>query len=299
MIYTLSLNPAMDLHLSVKRLDYGEIYKTYNQHAFAGGKGINVSLCLKNLGINSIALGFTGGFVGDFLKKELDQKKIKHDFVDIEGTNRINVKIDGVKEIQLNGVGPKISKAEFQKLLKKLNKIKHNDYLIISGNIPNSISLDTLTKKINELSRKGVKIVVDTTGEALLKFLKCKPILIKPNRAEAEEVLGEKLDNTEHLEKGAFKLHKLGAKNVIISLGKNGALLYDGDEWHHAKSIKIDTQTTVGAGDTLLAAFISQYSKNKNVDACLKYAVIASAATCKLGYIANKNDIDLLIKRNK
>lgn len=299
MIYTLTLNPALDYVVQVPNLQLGTINRTSSQDIYPGGKGCNVSIILSTLGYTNTALGFIGGFTGQELKKSLLNKNCNVDFIEVkEGNTRINVKIKSQEETEINGEGPIISKIDITNLIKKLKEIKPNDYLILSGSIPNSLPDNIYTKLIQEIDPK-VNLILDISSKDLLNLLKYQPFLIKPNDHELSNLFNVKInkDNINHYMK---ELKKLGAKNVLISLGSKGAILLDQN--NVITSIKPHIGTvinSVGAGDSMVAGFLAGYLKNNNFQEALLLGNAAGAASAFTSYLATKKDIENLITIDK
>ena len=227
MIYTITFNPALDYISQVDNFEVGKINRTKTEEILSGGKGLNVSTVLSNLGIESTALGFIAGFTGEELKKNIEEKGIKTDFINVKkGITRINVKISSkARNVRINGNGPEITEENIKELIEKIDKIKSEDKVILAGNIPKCINnniYEIICKKLNE---KNVLFIVDATKELLMNVLKFKPFLIKPNKEELEETFNEKIESKEEIIEHAKKLQKMGAQNVLVSLGGDGAIL--------------------------------------------------------------------------
>lgn len=221
MIYTVTFNPALDYILEVDKLEIGKIQKSKNELILPGGKGINVSTVLTNLDTDNVALGYKVGFVGAEIERRLKDMKIKTDFIELEeGNSRINVKIAGEEETAINTNGPKINEEKIAELLEKLNKLGENDILVLSGSIPSSIKDDIYEKICNIVQKQNVKIVVDATKNLLLKSLKYKPFLIKPNDEELGEIFNVEIHTKEDAYVYGKKLKEMGAQNVLVSMGK-------------------------------------------------------------------------------
>ncbi len=294
MIYTLTLNPAIDYYITVNNLNVGAVNRTTAEQISFGGKGINVSLVLKELGFKSVALGFIGGFTGDALENHLKQSDIDCDFVKVSGNTRINVKLN---DTDINAAGPDITDDELQQLYKKLDNIKNGDFLVLSGSVPKSLPPNTYKVILERLKDKGINFVVDAEKNLLLNTLKYNPFLIKPNHQE----LGEIFDNTITDFKTALlyaeKLQDMGAKNVLVSMGEMGAVLIDENgKSHTATAPKGDVISAVGAGDSAVAAFIAEYLNSNDYEKCLKLSVAAGSATTFSDGLATKEKIELLKK---
>lgn len=293
MIYTLTLNPALDHVVMLDSLDLGETNRMNKEYIKAGGKGINVSKILYNLGEKSLALGYVGGFSGLELEKQVKNQGLDTDFIHVkEGFTRINVKIKAEKETEINGPGLNISDDEKNQLLNKLKNINKDDYLFLSGSIPSALSDSFYAEIMANIKDKGVKIIVDASGNSLLKTLAYKPFLIKPNKRELEDLFKIKIESKKDLIKYAKELQKMGAVNVIVSLGGEGAFLLDKDDNQvFLEAVKADVIDTVGSGDSMVAAYIYAI-KNKftSLDA-FKLSLAAGAATAFSKDLATKEEI--------
>lgn len=282
MIYTLTLNPSIDYVISLDSLKEGFVNRTSYENFYGGGKGINVSRILKEFDIASTCLGFTGGFTGEFIKNFLHINCISHDFIDVQnGCSRINVKIKtNSNETEINGRGPEISKNKIDLLMKKLQKLNEDDILILSGSIHPSLPENFYENIMKIFKHKKIKIIVDTTGNLLLNVLKFNPFLIKPNQHEIEEIFNVELFSIEEIIKYGFKLKNLGAKNVLISLGKNGAILItENNEIYKSNVPNGIVKNSVGAGDSMVGGFIAGYLKNLNYEEALKFGAASGSAT--------------------
>lgn len=293
MIYTVTFNPALDYILELDKLEIGKIQKSKTELILPGGKGINVSTVLTNLEIDNIALGYKAGFVGAELERLLRNMKVKTDFIDLEeGNSRINVKISGEEETAINTNGPQISENKILELLEKLKTLNENDYLVLSGSIPSSIKDDIYEKICSIVKKQNVKIVVDATKNLLVQALKYNPFLIKPNNEELGEIFGVEIHTKEDAYVYGKKLKEMGAQNVLVSMGKIGAVLIDevGKE-HFLKSPEGKRVNTVGSGDSMVAGFIAGFLKYKNYNDALKMGVSAGSASALSKYLATKEEV--------
>ena len=295
MIYTITLNPALDYTLEVKDFNINKINKSKTKYILPGGKGINVSIILKRLDINSTAIGFISGFVGEEIKRQLSLQKIDTNFININSQNsRINVKIlDGEKETAVNCKGPFIEKKYIDELLKKLDNLKNDDILVLSGSIPDGVDLNIYEKMCEKLKNKNVKIIVDSTKDLLLNTLKYNPFLIKPNQNELEEIYNINISTKEQAIEYAKKLQQKGAKNVLVSMGGNGLVFLDENgNCYKQKAIKIKKIiNTVGAGDSMVAGFLAGYLKYNDYNEALKLGISAATATVNSVYLGEKEEI--------
>lgn len=294
MIYTLTLNPALDHIVRVKHLDLGETNRMVEEIIKAGGKGINVSKLLKNLGMDSLSLAYIGGFTGKELERLVKKDwGLKTDFIEIsKGLTRINVKIKAENETEINGKGLIINENEQKLLFEKLEKLGDNDYLFLSGSIPKSLGDDFYAKIMKNLENKKIKIIVDASGNALKESLSLKPYLIKPNQRELEEIFDVKIKTDEDLSIYGKKLQDLGARNIIISLGKNGAFLLDenGNEYY-SKAPEGKLVDSVGSGDSMLAGFVYGIIDGFSTEEAFKFALACGSATAFSENIATKEEI--------
>lgn len=298
MIYTLTFSPSLDYYLDVADFKSGEINRAVKERYFAGGKGINVSLLLKELQRDSIALGFISGFTGDEIERMLLQNGVKTDFVRTSGNSRINVKINSKTETAINANGPEISNAEISLMLGKLNQLRSGDILAIGGNIPSTLPKDIYVKVMKVVESKKVKIIVDAAGDLLLETLPYHPFLVKPNQEELEELEGQKLSTPGAVLAGAKHLIALGAQNVIISQGEKGALMIDSEgNIYHKSAIHGKLKSSVGAGDSLIGGFIAGYLTYANYEDALDLGMAAGSATAFSNHISNREDIIKIYNR--
>ncbi len=299
MIYTLTLNPAIDYVLRLDNLNIGNINRSKNENIYFGGKGINVSLILSEFGVKSVATGFVAGFTGDALVKGISSDNIKCDFAKLEnGITRINVKIRHGEETDINAQGPIVDESDINRLFQKLDNTTKGDLLILSGSVPSNLPQDIYEKIMQRLKPKGVSFLVDAEGELLLSTLKYKPFLIKPNADELGDIFSVKIKNTADAIQYAKELRKMGAQNVLVSLGKNGAVLLDEkDREYYMPACKGDAVDSVGAGDSMLAGFIAGYLLNGDYSYALKLATAAGGATAFSQGLAKKEDIESLLEQ--
>lgn len=297
MIYTLTLNPCIDYAVYVDSWEEGKVNRAGKGRSFAGGKGINVSIVLTNLNCPNIALGFVGGYTGKEIERIVKNKGVKSDFIKIDDESRINVKILGKNETQFNGDGPDIDEKSVALLYKQLLKLKSGDYLVMSGSIPQSLPTSFYSDICKYIEDKGVKTIVDTTGQSLLGVLKYEPFLIKPNHYELGELFGVELKTREEITQYAKKLVELGAQNVIISMGEDGALFINKDgAFEYVQAPKGKVVDTVGAGDSVIAGFISEYVTTLSAKRAFYRAVATGTATAFSDELATKEESDKLYK---
>ncbi len=293
MIYTVTFNPALDYVMKVENLGFDDINRTYGEELYYGGKGINVSIILSRLGIENTALGFKGGFTGDKLQQMLDDDGIKNDFIRLKnGNTRINVKIKYDKEFDINACGPEISEDEMQALFNKIDAFKDGDTIILAGSVPKSLPSDIYEKILERLANKNINSVVDSTGDLLLNVLKYHPFLIKPNNFELGELFDTEIKTEEDIVKYACKLQDAGARNVLVSRGKDGALLVDENKKiYKVGIIQGKPLNSVGCGDSMVAGFIAGFIKTKDYSYSLKLGSACSNATAFCYGLAEKSEI--------
>lgn len=298
MIYTVTFNPSLDYVVQVDDFAVGEINRTRTESIYPGGKGINVSLVLQNLGLPSVALGFTAGFSGAEIERLLQEAGCQCDFIAVKvGYSRINTKIISGAETALNGQGPQLSEAELAALFNKLRRLTQDDVLVLAGSIPASLP-DNIYEQILELLQPvGTRVVVDATGDLLLKVLKYRPFLIKPNHEELGEFFGRgPLLTEEEILAAAQKLQQQGARNVLVSRGANGALLLDENgKLHKQASPKGTLVNSVGAGDSMVAGFLAGYLQTQDYDAALRLGVAAGSASAFKAWLATREDVEKIL----
>ena len=292
MVWTVTLNPALDYVLKTENLITDDINRATEEKIFFGGKGINVSVILNRLGVKSSALGFVGGFTGEKLTAMLKKEGIICDFTNIRGDTRINVKIRAAKELDINANGPEITKTELQEFFAKLDKVKSGDYLVLSGSVPEKIPNDIYEKILKHLDGKDVNFVIDSTDKLLLNTLKYKPFLIKPNHHELGAIFNKKTETDEQIIDCAFKLQKAGAQNVLVSRAENGAILIDANGCiHKCGAVKGRLINSVGCGDSMVGGFIAGYIKENDFDCALKLGIACGCATAFCEGLADKEKI--------
>ena len=301
MIYTVTLNPSIDYVINLKSLNIGQINRVNSENVYPGGKGINVSRVLKTLGYDNVATGFISGFTGDFIINSLCELDVKSDFIKLNnGFTRINVKIKSNEETEINGGGPHISDEKLKELFDKLSYLKEDDILILAGSIPSTLSEDLYEKIIKHVENNKVKVVVDATKNLLLNVLKYNPFLIKPNNHELEEIFNVKLDNLNDIITYAKKLQEMGARNVLVSMGEDGALLItENGQVLISNAPNGRVINSVGAGDSMVAGFICGYLNSNSYEEALKLGSASGSATAFSSDLAKKELIHELIKEIK
>ena len=299
MIFTVTFNPSLDYVVGLDSFREGEVNRSEWEHIYPGGKGINVSMVLKNLDIRNIALGFVGGFTGKEIQRSVKEFGCYTDFVKLKsGNSRINVKIKADKESEINGQGPDISEKELGELFEKLGFIEKGDMLVLAGSIPAALPEDTYEKIMKFLENRGVKIVVDATGELLLKVVKYKPFLIKPNKKELSEIFGVVVENREDIILYAKRLQEIGAKNVLVSMAGEGAILIDeNDRIHEMQAPKGVVKNSVGAGDSMVAGFIAGYLLNNDFEEAFRMGVVTGSASAFSETLATREEVLKLLDK--
>lgn len=294
MIYTVTLNPSLDYVVSVEDFVLGKTNRTSNELMFPGGKGINVSIVLNNLGLKSTLLGFVAGFTGAEIRSKIKAKNLKEDFIEInEGMSRINVKLRSNEETEINGMGPVISSMDLDNFIEQIDKLDEGDILVLAGSIPSSIP-DTIYRDIMaRLDGRGVMVIVDATRKLLLNVLEYHPFLIKPNNFELGEIFGNPdLRDKEEIVELAKKLQEKGARNVLVSMAGDGAVLVteDGDVYETAAP-EGTVRNSVGAGDSMVAGFIYGYQTTGDYKEAFYYGVSAGSASAFSDDLATEDKI--------
>lgn len=292
MVYTVTFNPAVDYIVHTKQLIAGATNRSDSEEIYFGGKGINVSIVLSELGVKSKALGFVAGFTGEAIEKGVAEKGIDADFVHLnEGFSRINVKIKSGEETELNGQGPKITDEAIRELYAKLDEIQDGDTLVLAGSIPSSLPADIYERILERLSGKKIRAVVDATKDLLLNVLKYRPFLIKPNNFELGEIFGVEMKSTEDIVKYAGKLKEMGAQNVLVSMAGDGAVLLDENGKTHVCGVcRGNVKNSVGAGDSMVAGFVAGCEKG-DYEYALKLGTASGGATAFSEGLAEKDRI--------
>lgn len=298
MIYTVTFNPAIDYIVHTGQMQVGQVNRSQSEELYFGGKGINVSFVLHELGLPSKALGFVAGFTGAAIEAGIQEQGIATDFVHLDsGFSRINVKIKSGEETELNGQGPNISEAAVAELFEKLNQLQDGDVLILAGSIPNTMPADSYEKILAHLSDQKIKVVVDATKDLLLNVLPYHPFLIKPNNHELGELFGVTLHSIEEIATYAKKLQEMGAQNVLISMAGDGAFLIDETGKQHVCGVcKGTVKNSVGAGDSMVAGFVAG-SMQGDYEAALKLGTAAGGATAFSEGLAQRAEIERLLQQ--
>ncbi|MEA5027087.1 MAG: 1-phosphofructokinase [Erysipelotrichaceae bacterium] len=298
MIYTVTLNPSLDYNISIENFKPGQINIVDNSYLLPGGKGINVAKMLNHFEHPVKALGFLAGFTGREIARKLESEGLTCDFIELEnGISRINIKLKSEVETEINGLGPQVTEADIAKLMAKTEQIKDGDFLILSGSIPTSTNVNLYEAIIRQLGHKKVNVVIDARRDLLKDCLKYHPFLIKPNIHELGEIFNVKIRSDAELEHYAAELKALGAINVLVSLSKDGAFFLDADGQHyHVKAPQGILVNSVGAGDAMVAGFISGYLTRHDKQYALQKAVAAGSASAFSKGLATKNQVEEMMR---
>lgn len=299
MIYTVTFNPSLDYIVAVDNMQLGMTNRTASEKLLPGGKGINVSTVLKNLGIDNTALGFTAGFTGEEIERELNELGVNCDFIKLsDGISRINIKLKSIDGMEINGQGPNIDENAVNELLGKIDKLSSGDILVLAGSIPNTMPSDIYSNIMERLSDRDILIVVDATGELLRKVLKFKPFLIKPNVHELGELFDVKITTHEEIAQYAKKLQEEGARNVLISMAGDGAMLVtEAGDVYESEAPKGKLVNGVGAGDSMVAGFTAGYLDKKNLEYAFAMGLSAGSASAFSENLATKDEIETVYKQ--
>ena len=300
MIYTVTFNPSIDYVITVDNFFPGALNRTSKEMILPGGKGINVSLVLSNLGIENTALGFVAGFTGTYIQELLKNRGINTDFITIRnGITRINVKLQSDKDTEINGMGPDISGELVDELLLKLNRLQDGDILVLAGSVPVGIPSDIYCQIMKTLKFKDIDIIVDASKDLLRNVLEYHPFLIKPNHHELGELFNKVLNSNEEIISCAKNLQDLGARNVLVSMADKGAILVTEDKEviiANAPSGKVIN--SVGAGDSMVAGFVAGYLKKRSYKEALHYGLCAGSASAFSENLATKEEIEKMLNKN-
>ncbi|GHN63932.1 1-phosphofructokinase [Lactobacillus delbrueckii] len=299
MIYTVTVNPALDYVLQLPEVKDGETNRSSDTQFLAGGKGINVSQILNQLGVDNTAWGFVGGFTGEELIRQLNVKKISSDFVRISDDTRVNVKIHAQEETEINAAGPDITDQEVAAFKSRLDDLEAGDVVVLSGSLAPSLPTDFYESLLPLIREKGAEFVVDTTGEALPRTLKFNPLVIKPNHHELADLFDTSFSSTADMLEAAKKLQKLGAQNVMISMAGEGAYLVTADHVYHANAATGTAVNSVGAGDSMIAGFVGTWFEKHDAAEGLRVGSACGGATAFTEDIAVKSQIDAVLPQIK
>lgn len=297
MIYTMTLNPALDYVMHPLTLDMGYTNRSSSEELYVGGNGINVSNILNELDVVNVAMGITAGFTGDYLISELQKAGIASNFVRLDhGFTRINVKLNGIVMSMVNGNGPKIPEKKVEELLDRMDVVNAGDTLVLTGSIPKSLPENLYNQLMVRLQNRGIQFVVDAPGQLLMEAIKCHPFLIKPNNHEVGRIFNANPETPEECIPFAEKLQAEGARNVIISCGGEGSLLLDEyGKPHVAPSVRIKLVNATGAGDSMVGGFLSKITRGYDYDTSLIYASACGTATAASKGIAKRATIDRVV----
>ncbi|NKE07275.1 1-phosphofructokinase [Mesobacillus selenatarsenatis] len=279
MIYTLTLNPSVDYIVEADEIQLGSLNRTSNETKLPGGKGINVSRVLSSLGVESKATGFIGGFTGRYVEEFLNREGVQTGFVNVEGDTRINVKIKSGSETEINARGPEISSHAIDSLKEQIMKLGTGDYLVLAGSIPASMP-DSIYEEVVQICRDtGAEIIVDAEGDLLKDILSHRPFLIKPNHHELGQFFNKEITDSDEAIFYGKKLVEAGAKNVIVSLAEKGAVFINEHDAYKATVPQGEVKSSVGAGDSMVAGFLAQYLKSRDIKEAFRYSVASGSAT--------------------
>ncbi|MBB6715361.1 1-phosphofructokinase [Clostridium gasigenes] len=297
MIYTITFNPALDYIVRVDEFKLGSVNRTSYEEIYAGGKGINVSIVLNNLGVESKVLGYIAGFTGDEIERKVKEFGCDSDFIKLHnGMSRINVKLKSSEESEINGQGPQVNNESLEELYKKLDFLKEDDILVLAGSIPSTLPKDIYESIMKRLDGRKIKFVVDATGDLLLNVLNYKPFLIKPNHHELAELFNVEIKNEDEIIHYAKKLKEMGARNVLISMAGDGAIFVtETGEVLKSAVPKGKVRNSVGAGDSMVGGFIAGYLKHNKLEEAFKMGVATGSASAFSDGLATKDKVEELL----
>ena len=297
MIYTVTFNPSLDYIVSVDNFKLGRVNRTTKEIIYAGGKGINVSMVLKNLGFDSTALGFLAGFTGEEIRRLMEEQGVNADFIEVkEGISRINLKLRFNEESEINGQGPDIKEKDIKILYEKLDKLQHGDVLVLAGSIPSVMPQSMYMDIMKYLAEKDLNIVVDATKDLLVNVLEYHPFLVKPNNHELGEIFGVELEEKRDVIVYAKKLKEMGARNVLVSMAGAGAVLVAEDaNVYESVALKGSVVNSVGAGDSMVAGFLAGYLQTRDYKEAFKLGVCTGSASAFSEKLATKSEVDSIM----
>lgn len=296
MIYTVTLNPAMDYFVSLDALALGGVNRTKADHKAPGGKGINVSRVLKRMGHNSTALGFIGGFTGEYIKAAIKDEHIRASFIQVDGDTRINVKIKAQEESELNGVSPHVSANDLEKLQAQFANLGEGDAIVLAGSVPPAIKADVYATWTEQLKKQGVKVYADTSGAALMNVIHAKPTFIKPNHHELSELAGVEISSIKEAVPHVKALIDQGIEYVLVTFAGDGALLATAETMLFANTPKGIVKNSVGAGDSTVAGFVCAIEEGKTLVDAFRFAVASGSATAFSTGFAERDTIESLME---
>lgn len=297
MVYTVTFNPSLDYVVSVDEFQAGKLNRVTEEYIFPGGKGINVSVVLSNLGVENTALGFVAGFIGEELKSKLKKDGVVTDFITVkDGNTRINVKVRGEQETEINGQGPLVSENELAQLIDKINSLTDEDILVVSGSVAKGVTQNIYADIVKLCSEKNIRVVVDAASALLWNALEYGPFLIKPNKAELEDIFYRDIYSKDEVIFYAKELQNRGAKNVLVSMGADGAVLVAEDgAVYEMEAPKGEVKNSVGAGDSMVAGFLAEYLQSGDYETALKLGICAGSVTAFSEGLATKEEVDKLM----
>lgn len=299
MIYTVTFNPSLDYIVSVNDFEPGMTNRTATELMLPGGKGINVSIVLKQLGLDNTALGFVAGFTGEEIIRRLEESGVNADFIRIpSGISRINVKMKNIDGTEINGMGPEIVPDKLEELLTQLDQLREGDVLVLAGSIPKSMPDDIYRDILERLDKKNIMSVVDATGELLKNVLPYHPFLIKPNNHELGELFDVKITTKQQVVPYAKKLQEMGARNVLISMGGQGAVFVsETGEVYMAEAPKGELKNSVGAGDSMVAGFVTGWITKGDYEHAFRMGVSTGSASAFSENLATKAEVDAVYEK--
>ena len=299
MVYTVTFNPSLDYIVDVDEFKTGVVNRTSGEKLLPGGKGINVSIVLNNLGVKNNALGFVSGFTGETLRTFLDEKGITTNFISIgEGMTRINVKLRSGEETEINGQGPKIGREHIEKLYSMLDELSENDILVLAGSIPASMPRTIYYDIMDTLKAKNIRVIVDATNELLMNVLPLRPFLIKPNNHELGEIFNVAISGKEEVVKYGRLLFEKGARNVLVSMAGEGAVLIAEDgNIYQSEAPKGKVKNSVGAGDSMVAGFIAGYLESNSYERAFQMGLCTGSASAFSENLATREEVYELLNR--
>ncbi|PLR66061.1 1-phosphofructokinase [Bacillus sp. UMB0893] len=295
MIYTCTLNPSIDYVVKVNNFKEGHLNRTESANVYPGGKGINVSRVLKRLGTENTALGFAGGFTGQFIKEFLSSEGITHDFIDVSDLTRINVKLKSNEETEINGQGPVITEEQKSKLLQKIDSLNADDVLVLAGSIPSALEENFYEKIAAKCRSNGVKVVIDTSGNSLRSTFSSRPFLIKPNHHELGELFETQISTVEEAVHYGRKLIEEGVQNIIVSMAEKGAVFMNDNQAYFANVPIGNVKNSVGSGDSVVAGFIAGFMQHQDYQKAFQKGVASGSATAFSEDLCTKEYAEQLI----
>lgn len=301
MIYTVTFNPSLDYIVSMHGFTMGMTNRTVGEQLFPGGKGINVSIVLSNLGIENTALGFIAGFTGEKIEKETAAMGLRTDFIRVDnGFSRINVKLKDYDGTEINGMGPDITESCVEQLYAKLERLQAGDVLVLAGSIPKCLPDSIYSDILGQLSGRGILFVVDATKELLLNVLRYQPFLVKPNNHELGEMFGVELHTRQEVIPYAGKLREAGAENVLVSMSGQGAVLVDAaGDVHELPAPEGTLVNAVGAGDSMVAGFLAGWTQKKDYEYAFRMGISAGSASAFSESLATKEEVEAVYRSIK